>query len=78
MDPDIHCHIIFISQDMEATWVSTDRWMDVEGVMYIYKVQYYTVIKQSEILPFATIWMDLENSMLSEISQREKDNYCLI
>ena len=52
--------------------------MDVEGVMYIYKVQYYTVIKQSEILPFATVRMDLENSMLSEISQREKDNYCLI
>ena len=26
-----------------------------------------------EILPFATVWMDLENIMLSAISQSEKD-----
>ena len=31
--------------------------------------------KKSEILPFAAIWMDLENIMLSEISHTEKDTY---
>ena len=30
------------------------------------------------ILPFATTWMDLEGTMLSEISQMEKDKYCMI
>ena len=30
------------------------------------------------ILPFATIWMDLEGTMLSQISQMEKDKYCMI
>ena len=30
------------------------------------------------ILPFATIWMDLEGTMLSEISQMEKDKHCMI
>ena len=30
---------------------------------------------KNEILPFTTIWINLEGSMLSEISQTEKDNY---
>ena len=32
-------------------------------------------IKKNEILPFATIWMELESITLSEISQSEKDKY---
>ena len=39
--------------------------------------QYYSAIKKNKILPFAAIWMDLENMMLSEISQTEKDKYCM-
>ena len=34
--------------------------------------------KKIEILPFATIWMDLEVITLSEISQTEKDTYHII
>ena len=30
------------------------------------------VIKKTEIMPFAVIWMDLENIMFCEISQTEK------
>ena len=30
---------------------------------------YYSAVKTNEILPFAAMWMDLENIMLSEISQ---------
>ena len=39
---------------------------------------YYSAAKKKEILPFATVWMDLENFMLSEISQSEKDKYYII
>ena len=35
-------------------------------------------IKKKKILPFAIVWMDLENIMLCEISQSEKDKYCMI
>ena len=35
--------------------------------------EYYSAIKKKEILPFAATWMDLENIMLSEVSQIEKD-----
>ena len=34
--------------------------------------------KKEENLPFVTVWMDLENIMLSEVSQSEKDKYHVI
>ena len=30
-----------------------------------------SVIKKNEILPFAAMWMDIENIMLSEIGERQ-------
>ena len=41
-------------------------------------MEYYSPIKKKEILPFVTTWMDLEGIMLSEISQTQKDKYCII
>ena len=34
--------------------------------------------KQNKILPFATIWMGLEDIMQNEVSQMEKDKYHMI
>ena len=34
--------------------------------------------KKDEVLPFVTLWMDLESVMLSEISQTEKDKNRMI
>ena len=34
----------------------------------IYTIEYYSAIKRSEILPFATTWVNIEVIMLSEIS----------
>ena len=31
-----------------------------------------SVIKKNEILPFAAMWMDVENIMLSEIGERKR------
>ena len=41
-------------------------------------MEYYSAIKKNEIMPFAATWMDLEIVILSEVSQTEKDNYCMI
>ena len=38
-------------------------------------MEYYSAIKKNEIMPFANTWMDLEIIILSEASQKEKDNY---
>ena len=35
----------------------------------LYMMEYYSAIKKNKILPFAATWMDLENTVLSEISQ---------
>ena len=40
----------------------------------IYTIKYYLAIKK-KIPPLATVWMDLGNIMLSEISQSEKDKH---
>ena len=42
--------------------------MDKEDVVYIHTMEYYSAIKNNEILPFATTWMELEGIMLSEMS----------
>ena len=44
----------------------------------VYTMEYYSAIKKKKILPFDTAWMDLENIMLSELSQSEKDKYRMI
>ena len=41
-------------------------------------VEYFSAIKKKEILPFATTRMDLDNIMLSELGQAEKDKYYVI
>ena len=41
-------------------------------------MEYYSVIKKNEIMPFAATWVDLEMIILSEVSQTEKDKYHLI
>ena len=34
-------------------------------------MKYYSAIKKSEIMPFASTWMDLEIIILSEVRQRQ-------
>ena len=41
-------------------------------------MEYYSVIKKNEIMPFAATWMDLEKVILSEVNQTEKDKYHMI
>ena len=40
-------------------------------------MEYYQAIKK-EIMAFVTTWIGFEGIMLSEISQKEKDKYCMI
>ena len=46
---------------------TADEW--IKKMWFIYTVEFYSDIKRSEILPFATTWMELKYIMLSEISQ---------
>ena len=42
---------------------------------YIHTIDYYSAIKRKAILIHATTWMNLEDIMLNEISQTQKNKY---
>ena len=45
---------------------------------YILMMEYYLIIKMSEILIFVIVWIDPENLMLSERSQTRKVTWYMI
>ena len=55
---------------------SVNEW--IKKLWYIYTVEYYAAERKKELLPFMTVWMELESIMLSEISQEVKDKYYMI
>ena len=54
---------------------STENWM--KKMWYIYTMEYYSVFEKNGIMPFEATWMDLEIVILSEVSQTEKEKYCM-
>ena len=49
-----------------------------EWIKYIYTMEYYAAERKKELLAFIIAWMELENIILSEISQIVKDKYHMI
>ena len=41
-------------------------------------MEYYSATKRKKIVPFAEMWMDLESVIHSEVSQKEKNIFCII
>ena len=52
---------------------SIEEW--IRKMWYIYTLEFYTAEKTNDILNFAGKWMELENIILSEVTQIQKDNY---
>ena len=48
---------------------SIDDW--IQKTRYIYTMEHYSALRKDEILPFGTTWMELENIMLNDISQKK-------
>ena len=42
---------------------------------YIYTMEYCSVVKKNEILKFACTWIQLENTILTEVTHTQKDEY---
>ena len=54
----------------------TDEW--IKKLWYIYIVKYYSVIKRNAFESILMRWMNLEPIVQSEVSQKEKDKYCIL
>ena len=55
---------------------STDEW--IKKMLHIYTMEYYSAIKRNEIGSFVEMWMDLESVIQNEVSQKEKNKYCML
>ena len=45
---------------------------------YIHAIECFSAIQRNETVPFAETWMDLESVIHSEVSQKEKNKFCII
>ena len=53
-----------------------NRRLDKE-VWHIYTLEFYSAAKNNDILNFACKWMEIENTLLSEITQTQRDEYSI-
>jgi hypothetical protein len=51
--------------------LTTDEW--VKKIWYIYTTEFYSAIRKNGNMWFEDKWMELEEIMLSEVSQTQKD-----
>ena len=54
----------------------TDEW--IKMMWYIYTMEYYSAIKRNTFESVLMRWMNLELIIQSEVSQKEKDKYCIL
>jgi hypothetical protein len=47
-----------------------DEW--IKKMWYLYTMEFYSAMEKNEILSFVSKWMELENIILSEVSQAQK------
>ena len=50
----------------------------IKKMWYTYTMEHSSAIKKNETMSFALALMDIEIVILSEVSQAEKDKYCMI
>jgi hypothetical protein len=53
-----------------------DEW--INKMWCTHTTGYYSALKRKEILSQITAWMSLESKILSEITQSQKDKYCIV
>jgi hypothetical protein len=71
MLPYVHVSLIYNSQKLERTQMFLNRRMDTENVV----MEYYSAIKNNEFMKLLGKWMELENIILSEITQSQKNTH---
>jgi hypothetical protein len=54
---------------------TTDKW--IKKMWYLFTVEFYSATKKSKILLFAGKQMELENIILSKVSQAQKSKNCM-
>ena len=66
----VHSNSIYNSQKLERTQMSLNRGVNIENVVHL--MEYYTAIKNNEFMKFLGKWVDLEDIILSDVTQSQK------
>ena len=66
-----------IAKRWDITQMLINRWIDEQNTLYIHN-RILLTLKKNIILIHAMTWMNLEDVTLNEISQSQKDKYCMI
>ena len=77
LPPSVLCTLFTIGK----TWKqhkcpSTDEW--IQKLWYIYTMEYYSTIKKSAFESVLMRWINIEPIIQNEVSQKEKDKYCIL
>jgi hypothetical protein len=65
--------IIIARNWKEPRCPSTEEW--IQKMLYIYTMEYYSAIKENEFMKYLGKWMDLEDIILSEVTQSQKNSH---
>ena len=79
MYPNVHYSTLYNSRTIarkQPRYPSTDEW--TQKLWYIYTMEYYSTIKNNAFESVLIRWMNLGPITQSEVSQKEKDKYCII
>ena len=78
----VHSDLILNGQKLDATQMSFNWRVDTENMVHYtteynlaikYRMEYNSAIKNKGIVNFADKWIELENIILSKITQTQKD-----
>ena len=70
----VHNNLIYNSQTMERNQMSLKKEL-IQKIWYINTMQYDSAIKNNEFMNFLDKWMDLEDIILSEVNQSQKNTH---
>ena len=76
MHTNVHCSTVYNSKALESTQMPINDRLDRENVAYIH----HGILcshKNDEFMSFVGTWMNLENIILSKLTQEQKMKYCM-
>jgi hypothetical protein len=66
----VHSNLIYSIHKLERTQMSLNRGMNTKNVVHLH-------IKNNEFMKFLGKWMDLEDIILSEVAQSQKNSLAI-
>ena len=69
----IEASFIAVRSKKEPRCPSTEEW--IQKMWYIYTMEYYSAIKNDELMNFLGKWMERESVILSEVTQSQRNTH---